>query len=288
MQPPTSSPDEMSDTAEALHSAFERFNRTSAKLEEKYEVLRQETARLRAELHQKDRKIKQAEQLATLGKTAAAIAHEVRNPLGAVKLFLSLLREDVRDNPDSRTLVDQIGTSIDSIENVVSNILQFARPQQIDYKPCNMHSLLNEQIAMIQPRATEQFLIIRELQANPFVYCDEKGLGRAFYNLMLNALQATGGKGTLSIHSEDVEGYIRILLRDSGPGISAEFLTTLFDPFVTSRKEGTGLGLAIVKHIVDSHYGTIEATNSAGACFEILLPRNPEQFRNESMKESNL
>ena len=267
---------ELSTTHEGqfLADAFARFNEASARLEEHHNELQEEIHSLREQLQEKEREIERAARLATLGETAAAIAHEVRNPLGAIKLFVSLLREDVRNNPASVKLVDQVDTGIVSIEHVVSNILHFTKEQPKLLTPVNIHALLHEQIALIEPLHKGRVSTHLDLHGAPFMPGDEHSLRRMLHNLLLNALQAMKFNGSINVRCDGTrQDELIIEIRDKGPGIPAEVLPRLFEPFVTSRNEGTGLGLAIVKRIVQQHGGTIEARNDNGAIFTIQFKR---------------
>ena len=257
-----------------LSDAFAKFNETSARLEEKYQLLLEETQVLKQTLKEKDREIKRQEKLALLGETAAAIAHEVRNPLGAMKLFLSLLRKDVEDKPDSIRIVDQIDTSINTINNVVNNILQFSRDKELHVGPVNIHSILKELVHAFPRSETNQTSFDISLKATAFIVGSDTGLRQVFHNIILNAMQAMGYKGWIHINTTDCEGGVTVEIIDSGPGVPAELQETIFDPFVTSKNEGTGLGLAIVKQIIEFHGGSVKARNCPGACISIFLPRN--------------
>ncbi|NDC37026.1 MAG: sensor histidine kinase [Proteobacteria bacterium] len=253
-----------------LADAFARFNEASSRLEEHHAELQGEIDSLKEQLREKQREIERAARLATLGETAAAIAHEVRNPLGAIKLFASLLRQDVAHNPGSLKLVDQIDSGIMSIEHVVSNILHFTKDKPELFTPVNLHALLKEQLALLEPLHKDRATITISTSGTPYISGDEHSLRRAVYNLLLNALQATKYTGAIEVMCEqlsDVE--ILLVVRDNGPGIPPSVMPKLFEPFVTSRNEGTGLGLAIVKRIIEQHGGTIEAHNDNGAVFMI-------------------
>jgi two-component system sensor histidine kinase AtoS len=258
-----------------LEEAFERFSRSSHQLQERYTTLLKESEALREQLRDKDTEIQRAEQLATLGKTAAAMAHEIRNPLGAMKLFASLLKEDLADRPDSCALVGNIENSIQSIDYVVSNILQFSRNHNPTFTPVNICSILSGQLEEIKQH--EGVIVSTEISSvNPFLTGNDHGLRQVFRNLFLNACQAMRYKGLLEVRTEELSnGDLQVLIQDSGPGIPEDLLDTLFEPFVTSRNEGTGLGLAIVKQIVDQHGGAVQVTNGKrGAKFQVSLPRH--------------
>jgi len=263
---------------ELLADAFKHFSEASAKLEARYEALRKETEDLRAELQQKDSEIKRTEKLATLGETAAAIAHEVRNPLGAIKLFVSLLQEDLVDRPQSKLLVAEIDKSINSLDHVVSNILTFSKSKPLQMGPVNVFSLVREMVQKIESDSQQNrrsISVVCDLHGNPYVTGNEHGLRQVLQNLTQNALQAMRYQGILAIRTTDgTAGAFKLTIEDSGPGINIGNFEKIFEPFYTTRNEGTGLGLAIVKRIVDEHGGQISVRNNPGAEFILTFPRS--------------
>ncbi len=262
----------------ALEEAFRRFNDASGKLDERYESLRLECEELRKKLAENEDKIKRTERLATLGETAAALAHEVRNPLGAIKLFLSLAKEDLADRPQSLAMLSNIDKSIESLNMLVSDILEFAKDHRLKFGPVNVHALLGAEAITFERLVDCKGAASLELNGNPFIQGDEDSLRRALYNILLNSAQATKFKGRIGIKTEDFGSGIRITITDNGPGIEPASIERLFDPFFTTKKEGTGLGLAIVRKIIEGHSGSIEVRNNTGAEFVILLPRNGRQI----------
>ncbi|MEI2763970.1 histidine kinase dimerization/phospho-acceptor domain-containing protein [Methanothrix soehngenii] len=139
-----------------LMEAFQRFSSASQRLEQKYEVLRRESEELKLRLRQKDEEINRSARLAILGETAAALAHEVRNPIGALRIFLSLLKGDVADRPQAAEMVSHMDRTISSLNHVVENILHFAKDGTAALAPVNLHALLQEQAAVVRsdPRGT--------------------------------------------------------------------------------------------------------------------------------------
>lgn len=258
-----------------LESAFRHFREASEKLERKYELLLKETQVLREQLAAKEDEVKRSERLAMLGETAAGIAHEVRNPLGAIKLFVSLLKQDLSEQPGPLELVQQIERGITSLDTVVSNILHLSKGSKPAFAPVNLHALLREQIAQLaslKPRAVFE----ASLEGNPFLQGNEGGLRQAIYNLLLNAVQAMSGEGRVAVSCGDgPDGSLVLQVRDSGPGIAAAVFDRIFDPFVSTKNEGTGLGLAIVKRIVDQHDAQISVRNCGGAEFTVIFRRKP-------------
>lgn len=257
-----------------LHEAFQRFESASARLEERYQSLLAETEVLREQLKEKDAAIKRAERLAVVGEAAAAIAHEVRNPLGAMKLFASLLKRDLEQQPASQKLVEQISRNIETIDNVVSNMLHFSKSPSSIRGPVNVHALLQEHVEHFRLLADGNVKFNLTLDGNPFVLGDEHRLRQVFYNILLNAMQAMNFRGCVDVRSmQSAEGQLCVEIHDAGPGIPSEMLAKLFEPFASTRQGGTGLGLAIVKRIIEEHGGSVSAANQGGACFRLILPR---------------
>lgn len=259
----------------SLAHALERFNESSSKLERQHSALIQEVEDLRAQLLRKDEEIKRSERLATLGETAAALAHEVRNPLGAITLFLSMLRNDVEDRPEAVNLVDEIEKSVASLDHVVSNVLHFAKNNSLRMAPLNLHSIVREVADHFSNLYAEMVEVVLDLSGNPYIVGDEQALRQCLYNFITNSLQAMEHNGRIEIYvcdCADGDG-ITLSVRDSGPGIPAEIMPELFEPFVSGRQEGTGLGLSIVRRLIDAHGGSISASNSPGATFVVNLPR---------------
>ena len=262
-----------------LVEVMERFNESSSKLELRHTVLMQEVEDLRGQLRAKDEEIKRSERLAVLGETAAALAHEVRNPLGAISLFVSMLKGDLADRPQSLDLVEEIEKSISSLNQVVSNVLHFAKNNKLHLSPINLHSVVQEVGQHFSSLYGATAKLSVSLEGNPFIIADPQALRQCLYNLITNSLQVTGFSGSVSISVSDAdsEGPVTLVVRDSGQGIPEEIFQRLFEPFASGRREGTGLGLSIVKRIVVAHGGEISARNAPGAEFTVVLPRRAVQ-----------
>ena len=263
---------------ELLKEAFKRFDESSLKLQDKYESLLRETECLRREIEEKNIELKRSEKLAMLGETAAALAHEVRNPLGSIKLFVSMLQKDLSANPEATLIIENIHLSISTLDNVVSNILRFSKNENFQFAALNLHSLIQEQVSHYSLLDNHKIDFALKLSAAPFIMGNEHSLRQVFHNLILNSAQAMKNSGHLEIETFDQNGAVRIEIRDSGPGIDAKILSRVFDPFVTSKNEGTGLGLAVVNQIICQHNGKVTAENinrpgNSGARFTLILPR---------------
>jgi len=185
-----------------------------------------------------------------------------------------MLRQDLSDRPGSLEYVDEMQKSIASLENVISNILQFAKGGNgANMTPVNLHALLHEQVNRLNPRGASVVTI--ECAGNPFIRGNEHSLRQLFYNLILNGLQAVRYKGQVHIIASEKEQGIEIHISDNGPGIKPELMDNLFEPFVTGRAEGTGLGLAIVQQVVREHQARIEVRSGNGATFSLFFPKLP-------------
>lgn len=263
----------------SLVEVIERFNESSSKLELRHTVLMQEVEDLREQLRSKDEEIKRSERLAMLGETAAALAHEVRNPLGAISLFVSMLKNDLQDRPQSLTFVDEIEKSISSLDQVVSNVLHFAKNNKLHLGPINLHSLVQEVHQHFSGLYGANAHLSVRLEGNPFIVADGQALRQCLYNLITNSLQVTGFAGSIDIAVTEDESLdsVTVTVCDNGPGIPEVILPRMFEPFASGRREGTGLGLSIVKRIVVAHGGEISARNTPGAEFSMVLPRRAVQ-----------
>ncbi|RMD85950.1 MAG: hypothetical protein D6808_04300 [Candidatus Dadabacteria bacterium] len=261
----------------SIFDAFRHFESSSARLQEKYMALKREVAMLREELRKKEEEIRRSEKMVALGETAAALAHEVRNPLGSIKLFVSLLKEELSGASEPLELVCEIEKGIDSLDRVVSNILGFAKDDASKKAPVLVNSIIKEIIGQFGEELKKRKIRIdfmpdgeRMILANP------ESIRQVFRNLIQNSIQAIKEDGLISISTKflcEPVSKVEIFLEDTGGGIPSHLLGRIFEPFVSGRKEGTGLGLAIVKKIIHQHGGEIEAVNSAkGAIFRVAFP----------------
>ena len=263
-----------------LKHSFSNFISSAKKLEKNYDLLKQEVVKLKEELKQKDLEIKRKENLATIGQTASAIAHEIRNPLGAMKLFISILKSDLKENFQVQDTLKQIDICISSLDNVVSNVLQFSKNNKNSFSPINIISIIKEQLGILKCSIKKEIVVEENYNNdNIFVLGNEASLGRVFYNLFLNSIQAQKENPYIRVSASLKEKEVVVQVCDHGNGIKEEILSKIFDPFVSTKNEGTGLGLAVVKQILDSHNAKITARNgdskghdgARGAIFEIIF-----------------
>lgn len=257
---------------QVLADLFSRFLNSSTQLQSSYEDLKRETEELRVRIKAKDAEIAQATKLATLGETAAALAHEIRNPLGAIKLFSSLIRDELHDRPDGLKYLQHVEQSIAQLDATISNILQFSKQGPVALGPINLSALLRERVDSFQLSHPNLELSL-DVDSDYFVNGIEQSLRQVFNNLLMNAAQASNDKGSVKIALHKTSsGAIELRIHDSGPGIPEAIIGTLFDPFTTTKTEGIGLGLAIVKRLLEQQGADVKAFNQNGAVFTITFP----------------
>lgn len=203
---------------------------------------------------------------------AAGIAHEVRNPLNALQINLSILEQELSEHiPDKSShvfeVVGKIANELRSLDNFVTEFLRYARPPRLKLEPVPVLPLLTDLATFVGPEcAAKGVAIAVSSQRGPgTVVADGFQLKHAVLNLVLNALQSTPAGGSISIETGGDADRLEIVVQDTGEGIAPEFLDRVFDAFFTTREGGTGLGLPIARRIVEGHGGTLEVQNRAGA-----------------------
>jgi two-component system sensor histidine kinase HydH len=268
----------MTDRERELAAIIGAYNDVTERLKTAHERLSEEVARLREELRQKSAELRRRERLAALGEMAAGLAHEVRNPLGGIALYASMLEGQLADRPPSRMAASRISQSVRMLDQLVSEILDFAQEHLLEMQTCRLGAVLSAAEDGVRPWAAEHDV---EVSIEPsamevVVRCDATRLQRAVLNLMMNGVQAVekGGHVCVSAGARSSGRDVEIEVNDDGPGIPPENMERIFNPFFTTRAKGTGLGLAIVHRIVESHGGSIRVSNrpEGGAKFVIRLP----------------
>lgn len=239
-----------------------------------------EMQRIKAELEKTQLQLLQSEKMASLGKLAAGVAHQLNNPLAGVTLYTRLVLEDYPLEEGARKDLQRVLEDAERCRDTVKELLEFTRQTRHLMRPQDINRAISRTIFLLENQTLFQNIIIeKDLDpALPPVYSDIQQLNHLFMNIILNAGQAMGGRGELHIrtmHLTEVD-RVRIEIADSGPGIPENILPHIFDPFFTTKEEGegTGLGLSLVYGIVETHGGQIEARNNpeGGAAFIIELP----------------
>ncbi len=235
---------------------------------------------LRRERQQRERlteELRRAEHLAVLGRLLAGVAHEVRNPLAAIRSTAQLFQRLPPSSRDPSSL-DPIVQSVDRLNALVSRLLFFVRSGHEERRPVDLNAIVQETLTLLRAQADSQHIAFQmDLTPNlPRLLGSAQALQQVVLNLMTNALQAMPDGGTLLCRTCRLSDppSIELWVADSGPGVPAEALSHLFEPFHTTRPEGTGLGLALCREIVQQHGGRIELDylDGWGAVFRVTLP----------------
>jgi two-component system sensor histidine kinase FlrB len=224
-----------------------------------------------------------AGRLAAMGEMAIKIAHEIRNPLGSIELFVSVLKKDLEGMKESRSLAEHISSGVKSINNIVSNLLLFIRPQEKpEFQIVDIHDVLDDSIFFSSHmlKSIDSIEVVTDYSSGPImVYGDMELLKQVSLNIVLNAIQAMPEGGKLCITTERIEkrgetGLVEIKFADTGTGISKVDMAMVFDPFFSTKKKGTGLGLAIAHNIIKLHNGAIDIGSSEdeGVVCTVTLP----------------
>lgn len=263
-------PTERSDEMGALAAAF---NEMIARLERMRE--------LESQLHQ-------VEKAAVVGRLAAAIAHEIRNPLNYINLTLDHLRSSLApEDPAKRAtferLADQLKSEVGRINRHITDFLKYSRPSALELVPLDLRAQAEDAMRVISGQAAENGIqtSLEEENKVPLVVADKDSLRSAFTNLLINSLEAMDGDGGSIGIKLEAEGAdrVRIEISDTGRGIAAEDIAKIFEPYFSTKETGTGLGLAIVKKAIDDHGGsmTVSSKEGVGTTFTIILPTEGEK-----------
>jgi two-component system sensor histidine kinase HydH len=221
--------------------------------------------------------IRRTEKLAAIGGLAAGVAHEIRNPLSSIKGLASYFKNKFEEDTDDKEAAGVMIQEVDRLNRVISELLEFAGPTQLNPRSTDINALLEHSVRLIQKEAATKGVKIelnlsRQQMAAEI---DSDRFSQCLLNLYLNALQAMDKGGRLTIENSIKEkGLIKIEIKDTGPGIHTEDQNKIFDPYFTTKSKGTGLGLAIVHKIIEAHKGEIKVRNVSGqgAAFTIIIP----------------
>jgi signal transduction histidine kinase len=256
------------------------------------------------ELKQSQDTLRRADRLSSLGLLTAGLAHEIRNPLVAIRTFTQLLPERY-DDPEFREGFQGLALKeVDRICGLITDLLSFARPSKPNVAPVDVSEVVDNIARILESQAKEKGIAIeRKFGENlPKAWIDREQMKQVFMNLILNAIQAMKGPGTVTLISRAVSKngtqpaaeFVQVEVKDTGIGIPEANLQHIFDPFFTSKDEGSGLGLAVSYQIVQEHGGfvTVESTVGAGTSFFVHVPvgkpMRPVSHGDTQVNEANL
>lgn len=276
------------DLADLMHS----FNGVAERLQATQGALKAEVERLQEELRETNEQLRRSRALAALGQMAAGIAHEIRNPLGSIRLYASMLFNDLEDRPENRRMANRIEQATVEMDAIVRDVLTFAQQNDPQLVPMDAEVLVRQAVdscvSLFHGRAIEiRWELKLKDAAARMVLVDPGLMNQALGNVIRNGLEAMGDGGILVIEIrgkvpgeepidgsvESESGGVELLISDNGPGLAAENMENIFNPFFTTKASGTGLGLAITHRIIDAHGGEISVTNGreGGVCVRIGL-----------------
>ncbi len=271
---------------EMLSDAFDIFRVASRKLEVQYSTLEDKVEALNAELAEKNRAMERTRRLAAMGEMAARIAHEIRNPLGSMAIFSTLLERELEGDNEKKKLASSISRGVKTLDNILSNMLLFAAAPRAKCREIDLKDVVSDSVQMAQVSGKASLEV--EHHGETEIEGDEGLLRQLCVNLLLNAVDSTEPSGSVTVTtSVDSRGpgnteMVEIRVKDRGTGICAEDLDRIFDPFFTRRESGTGLGLAIVNSVVEVHNGSIDVHSQQGVGTEFVV-RLPRQSRTCSL-----
>ncbi len=240
-------------------------------------------------------RMRRADRLALLGTLTAGMAHEIRNPLVSIKTYFQLLPERYQDQEFRDRFQKVASNEVDRISKLIEELLKFSRPSDPNFRPVNLHELVEEVLIFLEATADCSGVELRrsfdEENASE-ILCDPEQIKQVLLNIAHNAFDAVNGQGVVwfrTHYDRDVgAGFVHLEIEDTGTGMTSMEIEKLFTPFYTNKPSGTGLGLAISRQIVEEHLGNIsvESEKGRGSTFCLHLPKNPLQH--ERRKEHSI
>lgn len=223
----------------------------------------------------------QSEKLAAVGKLAAGIAHEIRNPLTSMKMIVQLLRKKVQHDESAKESIQIILNEIDRLELIVSGFLDFAKPMELSLKPTKINDVISDVLKLMQDNLRHRKIkLVNKFEDNlPEIMLDENRMKQVFMNIILNSMQAMpdGGMITIQCNYEQHEKKIYIEVSDTGIGMSQNVINHAFEPFFSSKSDGTGMGLANVKKIIELHNGSIKIESAEGKGTKVIISLDKQE-----------
>jgi signal transduction histidine kinase len=243
----------------------------------KTKAVAEQLAEANRNLQEAEEAVRRADRLAALGQLAAGLAHELRNPLGTIRASAEMLSRNVAaENDVAREMAGFISSEVDRSNSLVTRFLDFVRPLQLRLTPADLAQVLDRAVAMVEREAaSRQITVYKNYSPGiPPFPLDAELMERVFHNLLLNAAQATDPGGAITVKTRVADENAEISVIDRGHGIDPALISTIFNPFFTTKPDGVGLGLAIVSKIVEQHGGKIavESEPGNGSVFRVYLP----------------
>ena len=259
--------------------SFSKRNDEIGDLGRNFNHMMQQLRESREEIERLHRtQMSRAEHLATLGELATGLAHEIRNPLAGIAGVIEIIGRDLPSTSPARAVVKDVRLEIAQINRILTDLLETARPHPPQICRSNLNTTVEHAVMLARQQVLSKPIKI-ELQKAPGlseVEHDSGQIHQVLLNLLLNAVQAMEGAGTVRVEIGSRDGYASVVVSDTGRGISPQHLSNIFRPFFTTKGNGTGLGLSLARRIVEEHQGRIEVSSvvGKGSKFTVLLPFN--------------
>lgn len=257
--------------------SFAKRNDEIGDLGRNFNHMMQQLRESRAEIERLHRtQISRAEHLATLGELATGLAHEIRNPLAGIAGVIEIVGRDLPATSPARAVVKDVRLEITRISRTLTDLLETARPRRPDVRRSNLNTTVEHAVMLARQQVLSRPIKIELRKASdlPDVEHDSDQVHQVLLNLLLNAVQAMEGPGTVQVEIGSRDFYASVVVSDNGRGIPPQNLPNIFRPFYTTKGEGTGLGLSLAHRIVEDHHGRIEVSSivGKGSTFTVLLP----------------
>jgi len=230
----------------------------------------------------------ESERLHALTLLAAGVAHEIGNPLNSLNIHLQLIEREIKDldletQGKFHELVDVARNEVTRLDQIISQFLRAIRPTQPQLSPVSISELVRETLNFLKHEIQDRDVLVEIVDPEnlPLIQLDKNQIKQAFFNIIRNAIQAMPDGGMLKISMVGTDRFVAVSFRDTGPGIPPEELSSIFEPYHTTKTEGSGLGLMIVQRIVRDHGGQIEVHSEPkkGTTFTVFLPRDEHRIR---------
>jgi two-component system NtrC family sensor kinase len=274
---------EIAQLADSFNMMLKSLRTMKGDLEEWGRTLEQKVRERTEELVAMQTRVAQSERLASLGMLAAGVAHEINNPLGGILSLTALALEDLPANDPNRRNLEEVVRQSERCREIVRGLLEFSHQSEKSQERVDMNETIEDTLRLVGKQAAFfNVRLMKELQASlPPVTADRSQLQQVLMNIVINAVQAMGEKGTLTVSTMGSgNGFVEVRISDTGHGIASDEVRKVFDPFYSTKVsgEGTGLGLSIAYGIVTKYGGTITVASEVGkgSTFTIRLPATPD------------
>ena len=250
----------------------------------RYKAAAEQLSEANQQLREAEAAVRRSERLAALGQLSAGLAHELRNPMGTMKVSAEMLAKNVAgSNEVAREMAGFISSEVDRTNSLIARFLDFARPMALRFDKTEIGEVIDRAVAELERHQPPFDVVICKNYSPdvPPISIDAELVERAIYNLLLNAAQASPPDGAITVRTRELDGMAEIAVIDCGSGIDSKHLENIFNPFFTTKSDGVGLGLAIISKIVDEHGGkiTVESEAGSGSTFRLYLPFREQEAR---------